>query len=187
MQLKQPNPVRIETQRMNLVGYSVEEISFIFEKFEKSDIMKVLGHRNEADYQSELFKHQNGYATYNRSFLMFLLCDKPTQQVIGRCGLHNWNKEHKRAEIGYSMSDECFKQKGLMSEAVAAIIQYGFHTLQLNRIEALVGSENVASLKIIEGQNFIKEGVLRDHYALGDGYEDSIAFSLLRKEYLSEK
>ncbi len=149
--------------------------------------MRLLGHRNEADYQSELFKHQNGYAAYNRSFIMFMLCDKPTQQVIGRCGLHNWNKEHKRAEIGYNMSDERFKRKGLMSEAVTAIIHFGFHDLQLNRIEVQVGRTNIASLKIVESQNFIKEGVLRDHYLVNGKYEDSIAFSLLRNEYLSDK
>jgi ribosomal-protein-alanine N-acetyltransferase len=54
------------------------------------------------------------------------------------------------------MEDDNFKRKGLMTEAVDAIIDYGFTKMNLNRIEALVASYNVASLRIIEKNNFIK-------------------------------
>jgi ribosomal-protein-alanine N-acetyltransferase len=110
-----------------------------------------------------------------------------TNSIIGRCGLHNWNREHNRAEIGYNISDEKFKRKGLMSEAVSSIIDYGFNELNLHRIEALVGSNNIPSLKIIESHHFIKEGLLRQHYFVEDKFEDSIVFSILQNEYINYK
>ena len=177
----------IETNRLILKGLSPHDIKYIFENFSKPEIQRILGHRSEEDYLKEESKHKNGYSSYNRSFILFLLTDKASEHIIGRCGLHNWNMEHKRAEIGYVMEEELYKRKGLMSEAVGAIIDYGFNNMNLNRIEALVGTGNVPSLRLMKKYHFIKEGVLREHYYTSDKYEDSIMFSKLYSEYINEK
>lgn len=177
------NPILIETKRLKLTGFSPQDMTFIFENLSKDEIKTLLGHHTDDDYQKEEYKYKNGYASYNRSFILFLLSEKTTNKIIGRCGLHNWNKDHNRAEIGYNISDENFKRKGFMSEAVNAIIDYGFNKLNLHRIEALVGSNNIPSLKIIENHFFTKEGLLRKHYYVADKYEDSVLFSLLYEEY----
>jgi ribosomal-protein-alanine N-acetyltransferase len=178
------NPFIIETERLVLKGFSPEDMTFIFENYPKEKIMNFLGHLSEADYQAEEFKQKNGYAAFNRSFMLFLMVEKSSDKIIGRCGLHNWNKEHKRAELGYNITIEDYKQKGLMTEAVNAIIEYGFNELKLHRIEAMVGSNNIPSLKILEKHSFVKEGVLRQHYFIADKYEDSVVFSKLRNEYM---
>ena len=172
-------PIIIETQRLKLTGYSSQDMNFIFENFSKDEIKKILGHRTEEDYQKEEYKYKNGYASYNRDFILFLLTEKVTNTIIGGSALHNWNKEHHRAEIGYIISDENFKRKGLMTEAVSAVIDYGFNKLNLHRIEAHVGSNNIASLRIIENHQFTKDGLLRQHYFVADKYEDLNLFSLL--------
>lgn len=180
-------PILIETQRLKLTGYSSQDMTYIFENFTKAEIIRVLGHRTEQDYLKEEYKYKNGYASYNRKFILFLLIEKISNTIIGRCGLHNWNEEHKRAEIGYDIADENFKRKGFMTEAVGTIIEYGFLQLNLHRMEALVGSNNIPSIKIIENHHFTKEGLLREHYWIGGKYEDSIVFSLLRSEYIEKQ
>jgi len=177
----------IETERLLLKGLSPEDMTAIFEQNLKPKIMTILGHRSETDYEKEYHKYKNGYAAYNRSFLLFLLVDKTTDKIIGRCGLHNWNTDHWRAEIGYVMEDEDYKKQGLMGEAVEAIIDYGFTFLNLHRLEALVGKENIPSLRLMEKNNFIREGVLREHYYVAGKFEDSIVFSKLQEEHLNEK
>lgn len=181
------NLIIIETKRLMLTGFSHQDIAYIFENFSKEEIMKMLGHRADEDYQKEEYKLKNGYTSYNRKFLLFLLSEKTSNNIIGRCGLHNWNEEHNRAEIGYKISDENFKRKGLMTEAVSAIIDYGFNKLKLHRIEALVGSNNSSSLKILENHHFIKEGILRQHGYVKDKYEDSVMYSLLYHEFIDKK
>ena len=180
-------PIIIETQRLKLTGYSSQDMTFIFENLNKDEIKKILGHRTDEDFQKEEYKYKNGYSSYNRAFILFLLTDKITNTIIGRCGLHSWNKEHHRAEIGYNISDENFKRKGLMTEAVSSIIDYGFTKLKLHRIEALVGSNNIPSLKIMEKNHFIKEGLLRQHFYVTDKFEDSVLFSKLYDEYIDQK
>ena len=185
MKSKQLNPILIETQRLKLHGYRFLDIKFIFENYNKAEIMEILGHRSDDDFQKEEYKYLNGYASYNRNFILFLLIEKESKLIIGRCGLHNWNEDHKRAEIGYNMSDEDFKRKGLMNEAVEHILAYGFNQLSLQRIEAIVGANNFPSLKIIQKHRFCQEGVLRKHSFSEDKFEDSILFSLLQEEYIA--
>jgi ribosomal-protein-alanine N-acetyltransferase len=177
------NFIRIETDRLLLKGLSPEDMTVIFEHYPKEEIKQLLGHRSEEDYLKEESKYRKGYASYNRSFRLFLLTDKETGAIIGRCGLHNWNTDHRRAEIGYVMEDERFKQKGLMGEAVKAVIDYGFRDLNLHRIEALVADYNVPSLKLLEQHAFVREGILRKHYYADGVFEDSLVFSILREEY----
>jgi len=177
----------LETPRLILKGLSPATFTYIFEHFDKEKIKEILGHQTDKDFLTEEKKQQNGYASYNRTFILFLLIERETQQVIGRCGIHNWNVEQRRAEIGYQMTDEAYKNKGYMTEAVEAIIAYGFDKLNLNRLEALVGSANVPSLRLMEKFSFVQEGVLRQHTPLDDKFDDSIIFSRLQLEYDNDK
>lgn len=177
----------IETKNLLLRGLSPDDMKSIFENHSKAEIKSLLGHRSEEDYLKEESKYKNGYSSYNRSFKLFLIIDKASSTIIGRCGIHNWNTQHKRAEIGYVMEDERYKRKGLMTESLGAVLEYGFTTLNLHRIEALVGIRNIPSLKLMEKYKFIKEGVLRKHYYEDNKYEDSIIFSKLLDEYMKEK
>ena len=176
----------IETSRLHLKGVSPDQMKYIFNNLSKSEIKNILGHRTEEDFLKEEYKHINGYSCYNRSFMLFLLTYKESDRIIGRCGLHNWNIEHNRAEIGYIMEEDSYKRKGLMTEAVKAVIDYGFRKRKLNRIEALVGVGNIPSLRLMEKFHFIQEGVLKQHYHITDNYVDSVLFSKLYKDYINE-
>lgn len=177
------NPILLQTPRLLLKGFSPEDMNVIFTTLPKEEIMTLLGHQSDEEFEKEAEKQQQGYASYNRRFMLFLLIDPPSGKVIGRCGLHNWNPDHRRAEIGYAMSDETFKRRGLMSEAVEAIMRYGFTEMNLNRIEAIVAPDNEPSLKIIRKNNFQEEGRLRKHYPAENGFEDSLVFGVLFDEY----
>lgn len=177
------NFLTLETNRLILKGLSPEDMKYIFDNLTKPQIKEILGHRSEADYLKEEQKHKNGYSSYNRSFKLFLLIDKASGKIIGRCGIHNWNVDHRRAEIGYVMEDDSFKEKSFMSEAVKRIMEYGFKELKLNRIEAIVGVGNVPSIRILEKNQFKKEGLLRQYFYVADKYVDAVFYSILLEEY----
>lgn len=180
------SPIQLHTERLLLTGFSQADMTFIFENHTKDEIMKILGHRSDEEYLTEEQKQRNGYGSYNRTFILFLLTEKASNRIIGRCGLHNWNKDHKRAEIGYHLSDENDKRKGFMSETVSAVLDFGFNELKLHRIEALVGSTNIPSLRIIEKHGFVKEGLLRKHMLIAGEYQDSVLFAKLNDDHEME-
>ncbi len=172
----------LETERLLLKKLTPEDFIFIFENLPEAEIKILLGHTTEAAFQKEKNRYLKGYSTYNRSFVFFQLIDRATSKIIGGAGFHTWATDHNRAEIGYEITDEAFKKKGLMTEAVAAILEYGFTIMNLHRIEAIVSPDNIPSLKIMAHFNFNREGVLKEHYMVDGIYEDSIIFSKLVKK-----
>ena len=70
-----------------------------------------------------------------------------------------------------------------MSETIKPIIEYGFYQMDLNRMEACIGSENNASLSLVRRMNFTQEGHLREHFCKNRLLGDSLVFVLLRSEY----
>lgn len=74
---------------------------------------------------------------------------KEDDRLIGTCGFHEWKKAHYKAEIGYELSPEYWRN-GMMTEAIGAILEFGFRVWGLNRIEAFIDPRNVASRKLLE-------------------------------------
>jgi len=103
--------------------------------------------------------------------------------VIGSCGYYNFHGWHMRAAIGYELGSTYWRQ-GIMTEALGAIIDLGFRQLDLNRIEAVVMPDHVASVKLLEKLNFYHEGILRQYEQwAGKGFVDVSMLSLLNRDW----
>lgn len=173
----------LETKRLILKKLTPQIFTSLFENYSEAEIKKQLGLATDAEFIKEKEKSQGGYTTYDRTILSFLVVTKENNEVIGRCGYHNWYPDHRKAELGYALHHDAHKRKGYMSEAVAAVLDYGFKTMNLNRIEACTGPENIASQSLIKKYRFTQEGYLRQHYLRGQDIQDSLIFSLLKEEY----
>lgn len=107
---------------------------------------------------------------------------KVERKLIGTCGFANWMVHHDRAEIGYALGRRYWNH-GLMTEAVRAVIAFGFTQMKLNRIEARCKVENVASARVMEKAGMQFEGVLRQHMLVKGRYDDLKMYSVLRRDY----
>lgn len=109
------------------------------------------------------------------------LIERVSGKVIGNCGFHNWLPEHQRAEIGYFLSAG-FRSKGFMLEALKQVIDHGFNTMNLFRIEAFISPDNKPSINLIRKLGFSYEGLLRSHYHFNGKIHDSAIYSLLKSD-----
>lgn len=178
MQIKE-----LHTERLILRAITPEVYDYIYANMDDNAIITFLGLPSEEALQKEKKKYHQGLSTHNRTFVLFQLIDKSNSNIIGDCGFHTWVPDHNRAEIGYKIFYDIYKKRGLMSEALAAIIKYGFETMNLHRIEALIAPYNEASKRLVQKFNFKQEGLLREHYVVNGIPEDSLAFSLLVHEF----
>ena len=173
----------IKTKRLTLRKLTPEVYRYVFDNFEEQEQVDFFGLSTQAELFTEEEKYRNGLTTFNKSFLLFHIILNDTKKIIGWCGYHTWYTPHFRAELGYVLNDDAHMNKGYMTEALEAIIDYGFHVMDLHRIEAFVGPGNSASLTLLTKFNFKKEGHLREHYFKNNKMEDSIVLALLKSEY----
>lgn len=73
-----------------------------------------------------------------------------------------------------------------MTEALKEVLNFGFTTLNLHRIEALVASWNIPSVKLLQHYGFTKEGTMREDYVVNGKHEDSDCYSLLKREWIHD-
>lgn len=175
--------VIIHTERLLLKELTPGVMNLVYTTLPDEHIKIFLG-LTDAELVTEQGKFQKGLTMHNRSFRNFLLIEKTDGNVIGKCGFHTWYPDHSRAEIGYNMNNDEVKGKGYMKEAFRPILNYGFETMELNRIEAFIGRRNEASQRLVKGCGFVEEGVMREHYCKNGVIEDSVCFSLLRREWI---
>jgi [ribosomal protein S5]-alanine N-acetyltransferase len=99
--------------------------------------------------------------------------------LIGTCGLHSlvWERGC-RGEIGYDVGRPHWGER-VMDEIMPAALDFGFRTLGLRRIEAMVTGGNSWSCALLERHGFSREGVLRDHAFWKDAFWDQLIYARL--------
>lgn len=103
-------------------------------------------------------------------------------RLIGSCGLFAFNTQYFSASLGYELAPE-FWGRGIMTEALKALFSYGFFTLGMNRLNALVYPDNAASISVLEGLGFDKEGVMREFGYWKGAFHDMSLYALLRRQW----
>lgn len=103
---------------------------------------------------------------------------KGENKVIGVIGYVNILAAHHRAEVGYMLHDG-YHGKGILREALAAVLRYGFDTYRLHSIEAIIDPANTASEKVLTHAGFVKEGFFRQASYWNGRFSDIYVFSLL--------
>lgn len=184
MIVKKKIPI-IETDRLILREVIKEDVADMFLYLSDKDVMKHMGLEafqteketlDEIGWYQTIFKEATG--------IRWGITHKENGRVIGSCGFFNMHREHSRTEIGYELSKEHWGQ-GIASEALEAVIHYGFRHLQLERIQALVEPANSSSLKLLEKNGFEQEGLLR-HYEFTCGkFDDLYMYSILKGDIIA--
>ena len=109
-----------------------------------------------------------------------------TGQLIGALNLHRFFPKNRRCEIGYALGSAHWG-KGYASEALATGIDYAFHELRLNRIEADIDPRNTASGALLERLGFRKEGYMPERWFVHGEMADTVNDGLLRRYWDERK
>jgi ribosomal-protein-alanine N-acetyltransferase len=114
----------------------------------------------------------------------FALVASGGSEVIGTCGYTLWDQSSRMASFGYDLARPYWGH-GLMREAAAAVLGYGFAVMKLNRVNALTTLYNVRSMKVLTALGFREEGVLPQFAYWKEAFHDMRLFSLLRSSVVS--
>ncbi|HTI15158.1 MAG TPA: GNAT family protein [Dictyobacter sp.] len=101
---------------------------------------------------------------------------KQEHVLIGNCG-YFWDKSNSYAVMSYVL-DQPYWNKGVMTEALHAIIQFGFQYYSIYRYEAHVARPNEGSSRVLKKLGFHEEGVLKQHFCENHRFHDEIIYVL---------
>ena len=109
------------------------------------------------------------------------IAQKANDVLIGSAGLSIY-RSNAQGGLGYELARPYWR-RGIMTKTLGLIIRFGFNSLNLNRLQALVMPGNEASAGLLSKLGFTNEGLLREFAFFKGQYQDLWCYSLLRREW----
>ncbi|TDE05491.1 GNAT family N-acetyltransferase [Flavobacterium hiemivividum] len=171
----------LETERLSLRRVNKNDASAILELRSSPESMKYIP-RPLLKTTEDALEHiaMIDDKIDNNEGINWAITLKNDSELIGLIGFYRIRPEHYRAEIGYMLLPD-FSGKGIISEAVNELMNYGFKTMQLHSVEGVIDPNNLASEKVLQKNGFIKEAHLRENEYFEGRFWDSVIYSKLNQ------
>ena len=174
-----PFPV-LETDRLMLKEVTLADAETLFELRRNPDVMRYIDRPipTVIDEVNELIQKMKSNKEEGLGISWGIYRKENPNYLIGNIGFFRTMPEHFRAEIGY-MLDPLEHRKGIMTEAIKAVLRYGFDSMKLHSVEADINAANIASENILLKNGFVKEAFFKENYYFNGRFIDTAIFSLL--------
>lgn len=173
----------LETERLYLRRVVNEDVNEIFALRSDQEVMKYIP-RPLLKTDEDALEHiaMIDEKIDSNEGINWAITLKGNPKLIGIIGHYRIRPEHFRAEIGYMLLPE-FQGKGIISEAINEVVNYGFKVMQLHSIEAIIDPENFASEKVLQKNGFVKEAHLKENEYYDGRFLNTVIYSILNKQF----
>ncbi|WP_081755981.1 GNAT family N-acetyltransferase [Paucisalibacillus sp. EB02] len=175
------------TTRLKLIEIEPIHAKGIFEILSRDEVMRYYGRESleSVEEAEELVEHFQMLFQEGRG-VRWGISWKSTDEFIGTIGIHNYSPRTKRAEVGFELHPEYWR-KGILTEALASVLEYCFVEMGIHRIGAITYPENGASNSLLEKVGFTKEGQLRGYLYQNGRFHDAYILSMLKPDWRRRK
>ena len=173
----------IETGRLILRKLTMRDASDMFRYCQDKEVARhVLWEAHTSILETRAYIRYNLYQYRSGEPASWCIVLRETNRVVGTIGYMSYNADNSTVEIGYSLAREQWG-KGLMTEALLAVIGETFRTLKVHRIEAMHFTDNPASGRVMENCGMIHEGHMRERICCKGVFRDVEMWGILRKDW----
>lgn len=178
----------IETERLILRRFKVQDAEDMYKNWstdkEVSKFLTWKPHENVEFTRSLLTNWVEAYE--NENIYNWAIEIKEEKEVFGSIGAVKINDSNFSCEIGYCISSK-YWNRGFVTEALKAVIDYMFTEVGLNRVVALYDTNNPASGRVMAKCNMKYEGTFRQAGVRGDKeLYDLAQYAILREDYFNK-
>ena len=173
----------LKTSRLTLRKMLVADTADMYDYACRQDVTKYLTWNPHPDraYTKEYLQYLGSrYAV--GMFYDWAVIYEPDHKMVGTCGFTSFNCSSDSAEVGYVLNPD-YWGKGIATEALERVLQFGFEELHLHRIEAKFIEENNRSRRVMEKVGMTFEGVCREGMLIKGKYVNVGICSILRSEW----
>ena len=180
--------VVIETERLLLRPFNVDDIELAFKNWTSDEkVTEFLRWPTHKDITITKRVLEDWIESYkNKNYYQWAIELKEISEPIGTISVVDMDEKTDKVHIGYAIGSNWWN-RGITSEAFKGIIPFLFEEVKAQRIESQHDPNNPNSGKVMlkSGLNF--EGTLRQVDWNNKGIVDASIYSLLAKEYFSQK
>ena len=182
MSTSSPFPMLV-TNRLALRELTVDDSENWFKNLSDDEVAVLIGMEpleNVEDSKSIINSFIDRYEKKNG--MAWAITLKEDEGFIGTCSYEKIDSHNLSGEIGYDLL-KIYWGHGFMAEALSVILDYGFESLGLNRIEVHTAAINLASRNLLRKLGFFEEGIFRESTFFRGEFRDDCQYSLLRREW----
>ncbi|QPH38425.1 GNAT family N-acetyltransferase [Pedobacter endophyticus] len=170
----------LETERLILREHALSDAETLFAMRTNETVMKYIYRerpKNIQEIEAFISSFNIGFANGDNLAWVIALKENPSQ-MVGSLGYWRTDYANHRAEIGYMLHPNYWRM-GIVSEALAKTITFGFKNMNLHSICANVSPKNNASQQILIKHGFKKEAHFKQNYYFRGQFLDSEIYGLL--------
>ena len=173
----------LETGRLHVRWMTEADVPSLYEVFGDPEVCRYWSRphlRNMAEARALLAEIEHGYT--RRTLSQWGIATRENDRVIGTCTLTSFSLDHRRAEVGFALG-RAYWGRGYAVEALHALLNHAFESLDLHRLEADADPRNARSIRVLERLGFRREGLQRQRYLINGEAQDALLYGLLSSEW----
>ena len=173
----------LETERLFLRRVSKDDLNEILELRGNPETMKFIPRplvKTEEDALNH-FKMIDEKIEKNEG-INWAITLKGNPKLIGIIGHYRIQPENHRCEIGYMILPQ-YNGQGIVTEAIKAVLEYGFEDMNMHSIEAVIDPDNSASERVLQKNGFVKEAHILENEYYDGKFWDTVIYSILKRNF----
>lgn len=165
--------------QFKLRPWQITDLDDLVHYADNINIAKFMTNKFPHPYTREAGQNFIAYARSGNPVSIFAI--EVNGKAAGGIGLHPASDiESKNAEMGYWLA-EPYWGKGIVTGAIAQMINYGFSNFDINRIYARPFGSNIASQKVLQKAGFVLEARFDQTYFKNGEYQDELVYAVRKK------
>jgi RimJ/RimL family protein N-acetyltransferase len=181
----EPRPVVLEGEFVRLEPLKLEHAEDLFAAGGDEEIWRYMP--LAAPSSAEEMRARNEEALERAregSEVPFAIVLRASGRAIGSTRYIDIRRAHRGLEIGWTWIGREWQRTAVNTECKRLLLAHAFETLGALRVQLKTDARNVRSQRAIERLGAVREGVLRAHMVLHDGFvRDSVMYSIVASEW----
>lgn len=177
----------LETERLALREFQDSDTQAVFDIYSQDNVTKYVDSATMKSVEEAESKVRSRISLFKeeQGIRWGITLKDQRDTIIGSCGFYLLNRHWFSCEMGYELHPRYWR-KGVMTEALTAIINFGYSDrffFRLNRIQALTFTYSEPSIGLLTKLGFREEGIRRAYMYWENQFHDLCCFSLLQQDW----
>ena len=187
MQINHLGTEVIKTKRLILRRFRVKDLDDMFKNWiSDPDVQRGYGEPTYSKLEDAKNILDKWIASYEKSdYYRWTIALKDTDISIGQIAFYSIDSDNLRADIEYCIG-KGFWGNGYATEALRAVIDFGFGKIGLNRIQGYHTNKNPESGSVMKKSGMSYEGTLKQNFIDNGSFQDSILYAILKHEWIKD-